>query len=313
MSHPLRILPGVDPCRRTIPLGGPLDLRATLGPLRRGRGDPTTRITPTDAWRATRTPEGPATLHLRHAGDRVEAWAWGAGAAWALESAPALLGALDDLAGFAPTHPVLADLHRRHAGLRVPRTGRVLEALVPTILEQKVVGAEAFRAHRLLVAGLGEPAPGPAGPAGMLVAPPPAAIAATPSWTFHRWGVERKRADAVRRAADRAVRVEEAAAMALPEAYGRLLAFPGVGAWSAAEVGLVALGDADAVPVGDYHLPSMVSWALLGERRGTDERMLELLEPYRGHRGRVLRLLAVAGAFAPRRGPRMPLRRIASH
>jgi hypothetical protein len=301
----------VVPSRRSIPLTRPLDLGATLSVLRRGRGDPSFRLDGTGAWRATRTPDGPATLHLVHAGDRVEAEAWGPGAAWALEAAPGVVGAGDDPSGFAPAHPVLVDLHRRHPGLRVVRTGRVLEALVPTILEQKVTGAEAFASYRLLLRALGEPAPGPAGAAGMVVAPEAAAVAAAPSWVFHRWGVERKRADTVRRACDRAPRVEEAAAMPLADAYRRLQAFPGVGPWSAAEVGLVALGDADAVPVGDYHLPSVVSWALTGERRGTDERMLELLEPYRGHRGRVLRLLTVGGAFPPRRGSRMPIRGIA--
>ena len=73
----------------------------------------------------------------------------------------------------------------------------------------------------------------------------------------------------------------------------------------------MALGDADAVSLGDYHLPHLVAWALAGKPRGSDELMLELLEPYRGHRGRVLRLLQLAGITAPRFGPRMPLRWIA--
>jgi 3-methyladenine DNA glycosylase/8-oxoguanine DNA glycosylase len=195
--------------------------------------------------------------------------------------------------------------------LRIGRTGAVAEALVPTILEQKVAGMEARRSWRALVRRLGEPAPGPA-PAGLTVPPAPARLAATPSWVFHRCGVERGRADTIRRAMARAARVEEVADVPLDDAYRRLRALPGVGPWSAAEVGLVALGDADAVSVGDYHLPSQVAWALAGERTGTDERMLELLEPYRGHRGRVLRLLTVAAVGPPRRAPRMSLRSFAS-
>ncbi|MDP9388413.1 MAG: DNA-3-methyladenine glycosylase 2 family protein, partial [Actinomycetota bacterium] len=85
-------------------------------------------------------------------------------------------------------------------------------------------------------------------------------------------------------------------------------ALPGVGPWSAAKVGLVALGDADAVCVGDYHLPNQVAWALAGEPRAGDDRMLELLEPYRGHRGRVTRLLVAGGVRAPRYGPRSTVR-----
>ena len=99
--------------------------------------------------------------------------------------------------------------------------------------------------------------------------------------------------------------------MTIADAYARLLAFPGIGPWSAAEVANVALGDPDAVSVGDYHLKNQVSWALAGEPRGTDERMLELLEPWRGHRGRVLRLIGIGAGHAPRFGPRMPTRSFA--
>ena len=87
----------------------------------------------------------------------------------------------------------------------------------------------------------------------------------------------------------------------------------GVGRWTSAEVRRVALGDPDAVSVGDYHLPHAVAWALAGEARADDARMLELLEPFAGHRARVVRLIEVAAIGAPRRGPRMPLRAIARH
>ena len=205
---------------------------------------------------------------------------------------------------------MVGDLHRRLRGLRIGRTGAVIEALVPSILEQKVVGLEARRSYARLVCDLGEPAPGPG--AGTLVVPPAAdVVAATPTWVFHRANVERKRADTIRRACSYAARLEEAVAMAPDDARRRLTALPGVGAWTAAEVAMVALGDADAVSVGDYHLPHQVSWALAGEPRGDDARMLELLEPWRGHRGRVLRLLAAGTGAAPRYGPRLPLRTIA--
>jgi 3-methyladenine DNA glycosylase/8-oxoguanine DNA glycosylase len=72
----------------------------------------------------------------------------------------------------------------------------------------------------------------------------------------------------------------------------------------------VALGDPDAVSEGDFHLPNLVAWNLAGEPRGTDERMLQLLEPYRGQRGRVQRLLEAGGTGAPRFGPRMRIHSI---
>jgi 3-methyladenine DNA glycosylase/8-oxoguanine DNA glycosylase len=185
----------------------------------------------------------------------------------------------------------------------------VFEALVPAVLGQKVTTVEAHAAYRALVEALGEPAPGPVR---LRVPPSPHVLAKTPYWTFHRFGVERRRAVVIIEAARSAKRLEEITAMDLAGAYRRLEAFPGVGPWTSAKVASVALGDPDAVPVGDYHLPHTVGYALEGTPRSTDERMLELLDRYRGHRGRVIRLLTIAGIGAPRFGPRQPLRDIAN-
>jgi 3-methyladenine DNA glycosylase/8-oxoguanine DNA glycosylase len=141
-----------------------------------------------------------------------------------------------------------------------------------------------------------------------MVPPSAAVLARTPYWTFHRFGVERRRAEVIIRAAHSAGRLEETLSMDLASARKRLEAFPGVGPWTAARVAVTALGDSDAVQVGDYNLPHAVAYALEGKARSTDERMLQLLEPYRGHRARVIRLIGVAGITAPRFGPRMPLR-----
>jgi 3-methyladenine DNA glycosylase/8-oxoguanine DNA glycosylase len=198
-------------------------------------------------------------------------------------------------------------LQRTHPGLRLPRTGRVLHALVPAILEQKVTGTEAFRAYAALLRAHGEPAPGP----GELLLPPaPAVLAGLPYHAYHPLGVERRRAEVIRRVASRATWLE--AASSSEEASRRLQSLPGIGPWTAAEVVRSAFGDPDAVSVGDYHIPNIVAWALAGEPRGTDERMLELLEPYGGQRGRVQRLLEVGRVTAPRYGPRMAPRRIAA-
>lgn len=289
----------------------PIDLWLTLSPLARGgAGDPSVRMDRDQIWRATRTPEGIATQRLRPRGDAIEVEAFGPGAEWLLEHAPVLLGDGDDDADFAPSHPILRDLHRRHSGLRMLRTESVLETLVPTVLEQKVPGLEARHAYRRMISSLGEPAPGP-----MPLMVPPSAhrLATTPYWTLHAFGVERRRAEVIRSAAQRANRLEALSTLPLAEAYRRLQALPGIGPWSAAEIGAVAFGDPDAVSVGDYHLPHLVSWVLRGQPRGSDELMLELLEPYRGHRARVIRLLMLSGLQPPRFGPRLPLRRIARH
>jgi len=262
-----------------------------------------------EVWRATRTPAGPATLHLRHVAGRLEAEAWGAGAEWALDHAPALAGLDADDGGWEPGDEVVRPLWRRLRGVRTGRTLAVAEALAPSVIEQKVTGTEARRSWAWLVRRLGEPAPGPAG---LLLPPSPAALAATPSWVWHEANVERRRADTVKRALARAARLEECTGMSFADAHRRLTAFPGVGVWTAAEVARVALGDPDAVSVGDYHVKNTVSWALAGEARGTDERMLELLEPYRPFRGRVVRLIELGLGHAPRFGPRMPVGAIAA-
>ena len=175
-------------------------------------------------------------------------------------------------------------------------------------------GLEARRSYGGLLKHWAEPAPGPTPPgAAALVLPPlPRMVEDTPSHVFHLNNVERKRSDTIRRAAGYAHRLEEAVAQALSgsspaELYRRVMAIPGLGVWSAAEVAAVAVGDPDSVSVGDYHLKNSVSWALAGEPRGTDERMLELLELYRPHRLRVVRLLEAGGPGAPAYGPRMTI------
>ncbi len=293
----------------TLPLPFPLDLDLTLGPLQRGPSDPTIRFGQDGLWRAARTPDGPVTLRLRLDESRVVADAWGAGASWLVGRVPSLLGFDDQPETFKPASRLLWDLHRHHAGLRLGRTGLVFEAMLPTILEQKVPGVEAFTSYARLVHALGEPAPGDAG---LMVQPSPQRLAATPYWAVHRFGIERRRFAVIQHAATRAARLESTTILEPAEARRRLMTLPGIGPWSAAEVSAVAYGDRDVVSLGDYHLPHQVAWALGGEVRGTEARMLELLEPYRGHRARVIRLLTLGGIQAPRFGARMRLRRIAA-
>jgi 3-methyladenine DNA glycosylase/8-oxoguanine DNA glycosylase len=292
-----------------ITLDRPLDLGRTLAPLARGRGDPTIRLAPDHVWWATRTPDGPASLHLRHAAGRLVAEAHGPGADVLLDRVPTMLGVPVASIDLPAHHPLVTRLARRFPGVRVPRTEAVMDALVPAILEQKVTGDEARRAWRGLVAAHGEAAPGPSA-WGLRLPPAPATLARLPYYAFHPFGVEQRRADTVRRVAARAAWLEAVVDLEPPVAQERLLAVPGIGPWTAAEVAVRALGDPDAVSVGDFHLPNLVAFALAGEARADDARMLELLEPYRGQRGRVVRLLETSGVEAPRRGPRMAPRSI---
>jgi 3-methyladenine DNA glycosylase/8-oxoguanine DNA glycosylase len=290
----------------------PVDVPLILSVHRRGARDPAYRSDASGAvWRTALTPEGPGTLRVAarpaaDGGTRVTATAWGPGAAWLAETLPSLLGAQDDRDGFAPVHPLLREMTGRHPGARVGRSGRVLEALIPAILEQKVVGAEARRAWHYLLRRFGQPAPGPA-PDGMRAVPDAGTWARIPSWEWHRAGVEPVRAAAIAGAARAAARLEEITGMAAADADRRLRSLPGVGPWTSAEVRQRACGDADAVSVGDYNLPAAVGWALAGQAVD-DAGMLRLLAPYAGHRYRATRLIELSGARPPRRGPRLAVR-----
>ncbi|MEV6398734.1 DNA-3-methyladenine glycosylase 2 family protein [Streptomyces sp. NPDC051907] len=299
---------GAAPHSREWTPAGPLDLGLVLGPLRRGPADPTFRTSPDGSvWRASRTPAGPASLRVRvNAADRaVRADAWGPGAEWVLDRLPELLGDGDDPAAFTPRHRLLAESHRRRPGLRLTRTGLVLESLIPSILEQKVTTDEAYRAWRLLVRKYGEPAPGPA-PDRMSVMPDARAWSLIPSWEWHRAGVDDKRAATILRAVRVARRMEEAAAMEPQQAQERLELIPGIGPWTSAETIQRSNGAPDAVTVGDVHLPGIVGYALAGDRDADDAAMLELLAPYAGQRHRAARLILLSGRTPPRRKPKMP-------
>lgn len=301
-----------DALSRAVPLERPVDLRAVLGPLVRGSGDPTMRVAAAAAIRATVTPSGPATIELRVDGDAASARAWGPGAGFLLDGLPALLGLDDDPSGFDPSlHPVVAQLARGRGPVRLGRTLAVWDALLPAILEQRITGTEAWRNYRRLVRAHGNPAPGPLG---LLLAPEPSTVAGLPPWRLTQLGIEPRRGLLLRRIAREAARYEVLARPAAASGAGgagagalgaALRAQSGIGPWTAAEVTLRALGDPDAVSVGDAHLSHLVAFALAGRPRGTDEEMLELLAPWAGHRARVVRLLEGTGIAPPRYGPRV--------
>jgi 3-methyladenine DNA glycosylase/8-oxoguanine DNA glycosylase len=308
--------------RTTLRLPAHYDFARTLAPLCLGRIDPAARLSGTELWWACRTPAGPATLHLRRYGDALDATGYGPGADWVLGNADAVAGLRDDVTSFgalAGADPAVRRAWHGHPGLRLTRTGQIFQHLVPTILAQKVTGLEAARGYARTVRHFGEPAPGPVG--WLLLPPDPQAIAAAPYWVFHPFGVEAKRADALRRVASQAARL--AACTDPASATARLTSIPGIGPWTAAEVVRLSYGDPDAVTVGDYHIPHHVVHALTGAPRAgsrvaapgglspADVRMLELLEPFRGQRARVVQLLLASGPGAPRFGPRAPVRSFA--
>lgn len=293
---------------RRVPLDSPLDLRATLKVS--GLKGPSLQTRQDGLWRATRTPEGPATVRMSMAGRELVADAWGDGADWALSHVDQWVGVDDDPAALTPLHPAVEDAARQGRGMRMASVGVLVEVLIPTILAQKVTGIAAGRSYRQMTARFGEPAPGPAG---MRLPPDPERLAALPYYEFHPMGVEQKRADTILRVCRDADRIEKTLDIPLDQAYDYLHRIRGIGVWTTGSVMRIVRGDPDAIPVGDFHIPNTVAYALAGEERGTDERMLELLEPYRGQRGRVVRLLERYAGGAPAYGPKLAPREFRTH
>jgi 3-methyladenine DNA glycosylase/8-oxoguanine DNA glycosylase len=289
-------------------LDGRRDLRAVLGPLRRGMWDPAlVLVGDREAWLAGQRPEGSFTARLTAVPDGVEGTFWGEGAQWAAGHLPDMLGAADDPVGFEPAHELVASMWRRHRPTwAVPRTLLTWQVALAAVLEQRVTGVQARRAWAGLLRDHGTPAPGPT-PRPMRVPPTPEAVLRVPSWDWRRYDVDRQRVLALREVS-RAQHVLRRAEL-LPPGHGReaLRVLPGVGAWTAAEISARAFGDADSVSVGDYHLAANVVFALTGRTGGTDEQMLALLAPYAGHRYRAVRMIEMSGVVPPRRGPRMAL------
>lgn len=272
--------------------GGPLDLAKSMRGKAMGLFDPCARLTPHGFVRATRTIAGPASYRIAVDASDVVFDAYGPGAETIATKARALAGLHDAPDGFVTEHPLMQKLARRHRGLRLARAPSLFEALITIVLEQRVTFEGAARSYGRLVRAYGEPAPGPFA---LLLPVAAERLATLPYYTLAPFRIEKKRADTLRRLAtlETRGRVRALEDGPLEAAKARLLAVRGVGPWT---VGLAcghALGDPDAVPVGDLHLPSMVTQFLAQERKGTDERMLELLGPFAGHRFRAIRLIAL--------------------
>lgn len=285
------------------PVGAvPLEPMRTLSWYRHGRGDPTTELSSAGMWRASWTPDGPATVHLDWSSGAAVVESWGPGGDHAGRAAVAMLAADRVPPTPADVHPLVTEAARRHRGVRSGASGDLYHALLPTILAQRITSGEAVAQWRRLCVALGEPAPSPR--SDLLLPPHPDRLAGRPAWWFHPLGIEAKRARALAEVARLADRLWSWVALPGDELSHRLALVRGLGPWTIGSVLGPVCGDDDAVAVGDYHLPALVAWNLAGEARADDDRMLALLEPFRGQRGRVIRLLGLAGRRPPAFGPR---------
>lgn len=278
------------------------NLHHTMIGHRMGALDPCLRISEGTVRLALRTPEGPAALEIDEQETSVAVRGWGSGTRWLTPRLDGLLGLRDTPRHFQPSGRVIPSLWRRFSGMHLPKLPRVLDRLVQVILLQRVSRRDGCIAWKRLVLALGEEAPGPL----RLVLPPsPERLASTPYYELMGCGVAPRQARTIQQVAFHARRIEDAAEAGSESLRRVLSTIPGVGPWTMGYLCGSALGDPDAILPGDYNLPHTVAWVLAGEARADEERMLELLEPYRGHRYRVIRLIWMNGVHAPRRGPRV--------
>ena len=285
---------------RSLPIDGPLDLRSTLRPLHG-------HFAEDGWWLSARTPDGPGSIRVRRTRETLVGESWGAGAGWLLGRLGGISGLDDDPAAFQTDHELVSKLHRRNMGSRFGRTDLVFDALIVAICGQKVTGQEAAKALSGLYLTFSEPAPGPN--PNLKLPPDAARMAEAPYWMYHDLHLEKRRADVIRLVSMSAEKIDALREKSPASAEDVLSTFSGVGVWSTAGTLVGSHGDPDQVQVGDFHAKHMVVHHLTGKDRGTDEEMLELLEPFRPHRGRVTRLLHTLG-HEPKFGPRMTPRDI---
>lgn len=222
-----------------------------------------------------------------------------------LESHP-FLGDDDPGHEISPVHPAVARAVGRFGTYRIPRTDNAYHELLPAVLAQRVTAAEAITQWRGLCLAYG--AELTVGDAVLHAPPDPETLARVPYTDLHLMGIDKRRADALRAVARHAERLISGwkADLSPAERTQSLTLIPGVGTWTAAIAGYTAFCDPDALEIGDFHVKNTVAYALTGRHRGTDDEMVQLLEPYAGQRERVVRMLAMDGWHAPAHGPRRP-------
>jgi len=291
-----------------VDLDGPYDVARSM-PRLGTVSEPTWRHRGEHVEISGRTPAGPVAFRARSSGDRLTVEAWGAGAGWIVDRLPLLAAHGDDPRPLRFDHAVLDETNRRHPGVRHGATGLVVDALLGRVLGQRVLAVEAGRSWKALCRELGGPAPGPLE---LLLPPDPDRVVEQPTWWFHQRGIERSRARTLVAVARHARRLAEVVDLPLPEAYARMRAVPGLGPWTVNGVARVALGDPDAIVVGDYWISHAVCSFLTGRSRGSDEEMLALVARWTGQRGRVERLVGLSGHRVQRFGPGIRTPRIAS-
>ena len=304
--------------------GVAVDVASNMAPLIRGRADPTAATVNGVSWLSFHpVTTGPVTIAIVHprsavqpAEIRYHVWAHGDRSAieYVVQRMPVLLGVdeqsldgwaqfdelLDQTAHLLPERVVEA--RRRNPGMRFMATGQLVDELLTVVLEQKVTQQQARATWGWLANTYGDPSPG--GEPVSKTAPKPQTVLGIASWQWHAGWVQPFMARTLKTVASRASALRRLALQPVDRISTGLNSMPGIGPCTVAETLQRTHGAADYVSVGDFHVAHHVGEALTG-RRTDDDGMLELLEPWVGHRQRVVRLIYASGIRFSRFGPRM--------
>jgi 3-methyladenine DNA glycosylase/8-oxoguanine DNA glycosylase len=261
---------------------------------RLGQFDPTASLD-ADCFRKAFFYRGePAAIEICRAERGLHICAYGSFADELLAETIAGLAHDDGYAAFATPDTGVLRLHTLHPGLRLLRVPWLYDITCSAILQQRVRTVDAMREWRRIALRWGTPAP-----LRLRAFPPAEVLAQVPMFALESIGIDAKRARTLLAFARESRLVSIKPSTAFTDLRKYLLRIPGIGPWTTESVMGYGAGDTDAAIPGDLHLPRVVCYALAGEERGSDDRMMELLEPFRGDRFRIIRLIGAAGVDVP--------------
>jgi 3-methyladenine DNA glycosylase/8-oxoguanine DNA glycosylase len=278
----------------------PVHFSRTFSLQRLGPYDPSGHAT-RDSFRKAFFYRGePAALEFRRDGDGLQVTAYAPEAGALLTETLACLSQDDQYEAFATGDSGIWRLHRAHPGLRLLRIPWLYDSTCSAILQQRIRTVDAMRDWRHIVQRWGTPAP-----IGLHAFPPADQLARVAQFELQALGIDAQRSRTLLRFAQESRFLPLRTTMNFSELRQHLLRIPGIGPWTTESVLGYGAGDADAAIPGDLHLPHLACYALAGEIPGSDERMMELLEPFRGHRFRIIRLLYASRLTVPRSTPHL--------
>ena len=193
----------------------------------------------------------------------------------------------------AAAHRVLGPLTRSLRGLKPFRPASLFDMLVTAVIEQQISLAAARQIRARLISRFGDEVEGEP------VFPAPETLAGAPLDELTECGLSHRKAEYVKGVSTEIVEgtldLDELEKASSDEVRARIDALRGFGPWSAEYVLIRGLARADAVPVDDLGVRTVVGKLLGDGSRPTAAEAAALLAPLAPYRGLAAFYLLVAG------------------